>query len=235
MSQAIALLRDLHRMHCQLADIQGQLERGPRQIKAAQAQVAHVAESINQAKQAIRQKKMDADRKQLQLREREAKIRDLGNKLNSANSNREYQALKDQIAADEQANSVLSDEILETLEEIDSLDANLKELVVRLSETEAEEKRVQSTIRERLVSLQQDQERVQADLKSSEAQLAGDFKTEYARVVVGRGEDAMAEVEGQSCGGCYTVLTSQALDRLLVGKPVTCSSCGRLLYSPEGR
>ncbi len=42
-------------------------------------------------------------------------------KLNAAQSNREYQAFRDQIAADEMANSVLADEILEGLEKIDEL------------------------------------------------------------------------------------------------------------------
>ena len=44
-------------------------------------------------------------------------------KLNAAASNREYQALKDQIAADQMAGSVLADEILEALEKIDELAA----------------------------------------------------------------------------------------------------------------
>ncbi len=66
--------------------------------------------------------------KQLQLREREARIKDLQVKLNTCSSNREYQALKEQIAADQQANSVLSDEILEALERIDVLQAEFTKI-----------------------------------------------------------------------------------------------------------
>ncbi len=47
------------------------------------------------------------------------RIVDLEGKLNTAASNREFSLLKEQIAADEQANSVLSDEILEALEQLD--------------------------------------------------------------------------------------------------------------------
>ena len=58
------------------------------------------------------QMRVEADSKQLQMKEREEKIVNLQGKLNAAKENREYQALKDQIAADKQANVVLSDEIL---------------------------------------------------------------------------------------------------------------------------
>ena len=63
------------------------------------------------------------DAKQLQLRSREDKIKDLDAKLKTAASNREFSLLKEQIAADKQANEVLSDEILEGLEYIDELAA----------------------------------------------------------------------------------------------------------------
>ena len=60
-----------------------------------------------------------ADQKQLQLKAGEEKIKDLKRKLNAAASNREYQILKEQIAADDMAKSVLEDEIIEALEKID--------------------------------------------------------------------------------------------------------------------
>ncbi|MGC4006942.1 MAG: hypothetical protein QM811_28970 [Pirellulales bacterium] len=57
----------------------------------------------------------------------ELKIEDYRNKLNAAQSNREYQALKDQIAASEMAASVLQDEILEIMEKIDQHKAGVAE------------------------------------------------------------------------------------------------------------
>ena len=53
------------------------------------------------------------------LRSGEGKILELETKLNQSSTNREYQALKDQIAADNMANSVLADEILEAMERVD--------------------------------------------------------------------------------------------------------------------
>ena len=71
-------------------------------------------------------------RKQLQLKSREAQIDQLQTKLNTAASNREFNLLKEQIAADKQANSVLSDEILEAMDEIDGLEIKLKDVAAEL-------------------------------------------------------------------------------------------------------
>ena len=62
--------------------------------------------------------RMSSDEKELQLKEREGRIQDVRLKLNSATNNKEYQAFIEQIAADDQANSVLSDEILELLDKV---------------------------------------------------------------------------------------------------------------------
>ena len=119
-------LRELHRIHRQLTDLRDRFERGPKQVAAVDANVKKMELELEQAKDAAKKTRILADQKQLQLKGREDKIKELKGKLNQATSNREFQALKEQIAADEQANSVLSDEILEALEKMDQLQIVVK-------------------------------------------------------------------------------------------------------------
>ena len=113
MSVTAAALRDLHRLHQQLADLRDRLERGPKQVRAREANVAQLDARLAEAREKAKQTQMAVDRKQLDLKSGEQKVLDLRVKLNTANNNREYQALLEQIAAAEMAGSVLSDEILE--------------------------------------------------------------------------------------------------------------------------
>ena len=115
------LLRRLHSLHNQLAELESQLQRGPRQIKAGEAIVQEATQNLESARQDVKKATMACDEKQLQLKSREDRIEDLKSKLNTAASNKEFNLLKEQIAADQQANSVQSDEILEALERIDEL------------------------------------------------------------------------------------------------------------------
>ncbi|MGI9472415.1 MAG: hypothetical protein ACR2NZ_12820, partial [Rubripirellula sp.] len=132
------LLRRLHRIHRQRTDLKSQIARGPRQIKAGEGLVAKANADVDAAKAALKKATMGSDEKQLQLKSREAHIEELKAKLNTAASNREFSTLKEQIAADEQANSVQSDEILEALESIDTLDAELKVMEAELGKQQSE-------------------------------------------------------------------------------------------------
>ena len=101
MSVTAAALRELHRIHQQLADLRDRLDRGPKQVRAREANVAQLEARLTEARDRAKQTQMAIDRKQLDLKSGEQKVVDLRVKLNTANSNREYQALIEQIAAAE--------------------------------------------------------------------------------------------------------------------------------------
>src|SRR5262249_31032763 len=103
-----AALRELHRIHQQLSDLRQPLDRGPKQIRARTAGVATAEEQSSKVNADLKAARVAIDQKQLQLKSAEGKIGELKVKLNQATTNREYQALKDQIAADEMASSVLA-------------------------------------------------------------------------------------------------------------------------------
>jgi predicted nucleic acid-binding Zn-ribbon protein len=230
MNVSDSTVRALHQTLVQIADIKSQIDRGPKQMKAAQLQVDLAKDSVQKCKDTIKQKKMEADRKQLQLREREGKIHDWEGKMNSASNNREYQAIKEQIAADTQANNVLSDEILETLEEIDGLQSSLRDLEERQKLSEAEKAKTDTLVAQRIETLKGELTRVEGNLSEIEKQLSPEFLVDYRRLVSSRGEDGMAALDDVSCGGCNTGLTPRVIDKLRMGQPMPCPSCGRLLY-----
>ena len=94
---------------------------------------------------------------------------------------------------------------------------------------------VRGRVDEERASLEGDVARLSNELQESEAQLPGDLKLDYQRIVKARGEDGLAPLDGECCGGCYTKITMQTFDELRLSKPVFCKSCGCLLYLPEDR
>lgn len=229
------LLRTLHRMHRQRADLRGRLDRGPRQIKAGEGLVAAAAAEVESIKQALRKARMQADEKQLMLKSRENRVAELGGRLNTAANNKEFSLLKDQIAADEQANAVLADEIYESLEHLDVL---AQELVVAEAQWKVQQTEHQTRVAEvteRMVTLAAELERVEKELAEAEAKIPAAARADYQRVVDAKGEEGLAPVDGESCGGCYQTLTTQTRDRLQLSQLVRCPSCNAFLYLPEDR
>ena len=227
------LLRTLHRIHRQVSDLKSQIDRGPRQINAGEAMVAKAADDAEQAKESLKKLRLASDEKQLQLKTREARIEDLKAKLNTAASNKEFSMLKEQIAADIQANAVLSDEILEQFEQLDVLQGEVSKVEQEFSKQEKEQATRVDEVTARVKSLENDLEGVLAQLKDAETQIPAELRVEYDRLISSRGEEALAPVEDESCGGCYQTLTTQVINQLQLSKLVMCPNCNSLLYLPE--
>jgi len=229
------VLRTLHRIHRQLTDLRSRLERGPKRVAAAEAGVAHREQELERARREQERLRKLADSKQLDLRAGEDKVRELQRKLNEAASNTEYQALKEQIEAKRMANSVLEDEILEAMEATDQqkplvaqaetvLQAARAKAAAAHKEYEGEEPRIRA-----------DLERLQGELQQAEAELPAQIRDAYARVVRQRGEDALAPVENEYCGGCHQHVPVNLCAKIIMGEPIFCRTCGRMLYMPEER
>ncbi len=226
-------LRTLHRLHRQLADLRDQLAAGPRQI-AARTQQLTAAEAAHAARlEEIKKAKMAADQKQLQLRSAEAKILDLEGKLNACKTNREYQTLRDQIAADKMATKVLEDEILEGLERLDEVKKTVPPAEAEVAAVKKQLAEAKARVEGEASRLEAEVARIRTELDAAEAELPADSREIYQRAVKSKGADSMAAVEGTSCGSCFQQLTGNMLAELSMGRVVTCRGCGCLLYLPK--
>src|SRR5215831_9913231 len=179
MAVTAAALRELHRIHQQLADLRDRLDRGPRQVRARTSAVAQADEQVAKLQADLKTARVALDQKQLQLKSGEGKIAELKVKLNQANTNREYQALRDQIAADEMANSVLADEILEAMEKLDGLKLHVPEHEARVAKAKDELSKAQQKVRSEEEMLRSETKRLEGELVAAEKALPDDFRELY--------------------------------------------------------
>ena len=233
MTVAASALQELHRIHRQLTDLRGRLDRGPKQIAARKANVGRLEQVLEDTKEEAKETKMASDRKQVDLKQGEGKITELEVKLNSCKTNKEYQALKDQIAAAQMANSVLEDEILESYDVIAAKGDKVAEAEKDVATAKAELAKVEQEVNSTAEAIRGDVARLEAELQQAEAGLPAEFRADYDRIVAAKGEDALAPLDGEHCGGCYQAMRPNQLNTLKLGKAVTCSGCGRFVYDAE--
>lgn len=233
MSVTAAALRELHRIHQRLADLRDRLERGPKQVRARESNVTQLEARLAEAKDRAKQTQVALDRKQLDLKSGEQKVLDLRVKLNGANSNREYQAFLEQIAAAEMAGSVLSDEILEGMEKIDQLHLATKEAEKNLASGKQEMEKAKQAVQSSADTIRSDVAQLESELAQAEKALPPDLKSDYERVVRSKGADSLAAADDGVCVGCGQQITLNMQNELRLSKLVFCKACGRLLYLPE--
>jgi predicted nucleic acid-binding Zn-ribbon protein len=227
------LLELLHRIHRQLADLREREERGPRQVKAREINAAKLEAELAAAQDAVRQAKVTSDRKQLDLKANEQRIADWRVKLNACSNNKEYQTMIDQIAAAEMAGSVLADEILEGMEKADQLELAVAEVKTRLEAGKNDFAKFRDAVASEGQSIAADITRLEGELAEAEKRLPAEFRDDYRRVIRGKGAEGMAKMEAGVCEGCGKQVTLNMQNHLLLGKPVYCTACGRLLYTAE--
>jgi uncharacterized protein len=233
MSVTAAALRELHRIHQRLADLRDRLERGPKQVRAREANVVQLEAKLTEAKDRAKQMQMALDRKNLDLKAGEQKVVDLRVKLNGASSNREYQAFLEQIAAAEMASSVLSDEILEGMEKVDQLHLATKEADKNLTSGKQEMQKAKEAVESSAATIRSEVAALEAELVQAESALPPDLKSDYERVVRSKGADSLAAADDGVCVGCGQQITLNMQNELRLSKLVFCKSCGRLLYLSE--
>ena len=223
-------LAELHALHLASREVQDQIERGPRQLKARQQITLQKQADLEVQKQKHKALRVLADQKSLQLKSNEAKIGDLKVKLNQASSNREFDIIRAQIEADMVANSVLEDEILDSLEKVDAAHIAIKKLEEEVAHAKADEARVAGEISAAQPGLQSRLAELQKAIASAEARLPENVVVPYRRLVQAYGAGALASVDATICSSCYVSLPAQMVMQLRAGEVMFCKTCGRLLY-----
>lgn len=228
-----ALLRKLHRIHLQIADLQSQARRGPMQINAVQASVDAAQSALDAELAVLKKARLVSDEKHLQLQSREAHVRDLQRRLNEAATNKEFTLLGEQIAADVQANSVQNDEVFEILERIDALEERVQETRQKFSDAQVDQGKRVAEIEERQKRVSLDLVRVEIQLEEAEALIPVAVRADYRRLIEARGDEALAAIEDESCGGCFQTLTTQVVSQVMLSKLTYCPNCNAMLYQGE--
>ena len=230
MSTAAGGLKELHRLHIRLQQVNETLERGPRQIRARQQFVERKQSDLEEYKAQFKQLRMAVDQKSLQLKTNENKIVELKAKLNMASSNREFEIFKTQIDADTMANSVLEDEILESLDKIDQMQVATGKCQQEVEAAMSEESRITDEVAAAEPGLREETAELESALQAAEHILSGSVAEAYRRLVQAHGAGALASVENKACTACHAILSPNPLVEVNTGKIILCRSCGRLLY-----
>jgi len=222
-------LKEIHELRLRLQEVTGEIDRGPRQIAARQQLLDKKRAELEGLKTKLKQLRVAADQKNLQLKTNEAKIHDLQGKLNAATSNREFDALRTQIAADKMANSVLEDEILEALDGCDAMQKEIKQFEQDVVAAEGELEKFSTAVRQKEPDLKAQAAELEKQITNIETILPGEILPQYRRLVQSYGANALSPVRGTACGECYVGQRQQTIVELRAGKFVFCT-CGRLMY-----
>ncbi len=233
MSNTAGLIREVHRLRRFVHELQEQIKRAPRQLRAQQAKVARQEELQREGQDTLKKLKVAAHEKEVSLKATHGLIGKHLKQMEKAENKKEYDALQLEIKTEREITYRLEDEILNAMTEMEERTAKQPELEQNVQKAKKDFADWNAGAKERQASFEKQLQEAQAQLKEVEAQLPPKVLPQFQRVVNAMGPDAMSPVQNCICVACSTEITAQAQNDLLAGNFVMCRACGRILYLPE--
>lgn len=233
MSGPAVVMREIHQLLKLARDLQEQLDRGPRQLKAQQAKIARQQTLHQEEQDSVKKLKVGMHENEVSLKAIHTQIAKYQKQLTEAASKKEYDALQNEIAVARERTQQLEDQILAGLTEAEERAAKVPELEKAVRQAKDDAAAFEKGTTERNAGLSTHLAETRARLKEVEATVPPDVRNQYNRIVAAMGPDGFAAVQGRNCSACHTSLTAQHYTDVQQNLFAVCRSCGRILYLPE--
>ena len=231
MLQDLEQLVQLQGLDAEIAALEGAIAAIPNQIQVMEQQLAHItaafdvtAAEVENLQKHRRQKERDLDEAGRELKKRQGRLYEI-------KTNQEYSATLKEVEGLKQKISTLEEDILISLDAIDS--------AVKIRDQEQEKARVaqaefSKNKQQREEELQNLQDRLSTLRKTRESRserVEASLLQLYLRLIKSRDGLAVANATGRSCEGCHLTLTPQLYNEVRRNEAIrTCERCGRILY-----
>lgn len=234
LNDEIKQLTELQVIDLQIAGLDEEFTQEAETVGKLQQTYDERQESIVELQEKI--EKNDARRRELEaeLADETGRIKERQSKMMQVQTNREYQSLLKEIEDAKKANKDREDEVVQVMEEVDSLSKILEE---QLARSEGDEKSL-AELNKKLETLRKNVEKkkkvVFKDRDSKSKGLDENLLSRYDILRERRNGRAVVGVTDGVCQGCFMAIPPQQYNEILRGeKMLNCPTCQRILFFQE--
>jgi predicted nucleic acid-binding Zn-ribbon protein len=231
--EVIERLRALQELDHRIGRLDREITDGPKAVESFQRAVAAAETKIAQIEERLK-----LLRAQVKLRENEAKtaqtrIDRLQDQAGQVKNNKEFTALRSEVANARMEMGKMEDEALKIME---AVDAHEKALTAARDERAREEKKLgaeKTKVDAAIDGLRAGKAALVAQRPALTKDVPAEPLTLYDRLAGARGGTAVVAIEQDYCTGCMERLTRNDVYAIHnASRIVHCKSCGRILFAP---
>lgn len=205
------------------------------------AQVGKLREDFEDSKkklaayqETVKQCQLKKKDKELDLTTKEEAVRKAQSQLYQLKTNKEYNAKLGEIESLKADVSVLEEDILKVMEELDAAEADLTKAKDLLSQEETTFKTREKEINQEIKSIEEKISVLMIDRGKISENVDKNILSVYEKLLLSRGGVAAALVERENCGACHMKVTAQKINEIKMYKSlIFCENCLRILYLEE--
>lgn len=219
--------REIYQSLQRLKEIPEERAQGKREFELEKNRLAELD-------QALKKLQLKQKQKEGELAQKEAHIKRLDGQLSQVKTNKEYSALQQELASLKADNSLLEEEIIRILDEVEAAEEevekekeNLKQIERQFAVRDQERAEKEKVLRESL--------EVQKKLRQEVIQqVPPEIRERYDLIVQKKQGIGLVKVKGENCGACQLLLRPQILNELRSHSAIVlCENCSRILYLEE--
>jgi predicted nucleic acid-binding Zn-ribbon protein len=231
LKEQLELLWELQKIDLTLKRVKEERDRLPKEIKKLDEKQGIEKEKIQKEKEKVESLEKERRQKEKDLSMEQEKIKREEARMLEVKTNKEYQALLNEIEAIKNTTSREEEEILQILEEIDEVKKDLskreKEVTMTLDKIEKEKKKIQEKMDQGDGIWKEQKERREALSKQIESNL---FKL-YNTLKEKRQGVGVVNVKKETCQGCFVNIPPQMFIEVQKNNAIIrCPNCNRILY-----
>ena len=229
--QLASLLR-LQEIDAKLYALLRQKKEKPLELEASRKRRDAQKGLLTQQEKGVTELQMKRKTREVDLETKEGAIKKYQTQLYQVKTNKEYQSLQKEIEVLKADNSVLEEEILKLMEEVDQKKGDLLKQKEALAAFEADLARDEKRISDEISAIDKDLAAFKEQRESFVPTVERKLFQQYDRILAAKEGLAVVPIEGDSsCGGCHINLPPQVINEVqLQERVVVCGNCARILY-----
>lgn len=230
--ESLAILKRVQEVDGEIYRIRQELLSIPEAIRslteALEAEKTHLTTLESQLKEIqLRQKKKEGE-----LSEKEGLIQKYDAQLSQVKTNKEYTALQQEISSLKADGSLLEDQILAILDEMDQALKAVREERERLVCVEKESQKKQEELMNHTETLRTNLNSLNEKRQTIISQVLPETRDLYEKIIQKKEGLALVQVSGEACGACRIEIRPQLLNEIKLGETlIVCENCSRILYT----
>ena len=212
----------------------GELERSkdylPEMIRNLESEVTDTKTALEAAENELKGQTLRNSSLDMELATLNQELAKFHKQMLAIKTNKEYDALTNEIASRKIKISDTEEEILKILARMDDLKEQIEEYKKKLEDVEEINSTQLVHLREELESIEDKIKVKRGERKNVTVRIDKRLLATYERVKKGRGDQVVVMIKKRACGACYKGIPPQVIQEIRQGDRVyTCDNCGRIL------
>ncbi|MBD3264508.1 MAG: hypothetical protein GF375_05365 [Candidatus Omnitrophica bacterium] len=231
----IAKLVNLQEIDSRIYELSEEKDRKlPGELSELKDSFEHKKKELSSAEERLKDLQLQRKNKELDLNSKEENMRKAQGQLYQLKTNKEYQAKLNEITSSKADISLVEEELLRIMEDIESEKGKVEEEKKLSREEEKKYNSQEKTVKDKIREIEAQINDLKSKRKRCAEEVDAQILTKYEKLIKSRGGLAIVPVKNNNCGACYMNVNHQKVNEIkMYGKLVLCESCVRILYIPE--